>query len=160
MLIIIYSVIALLFFLIGIKHINFRRYYSTLLMMSYLRFLEQYIIVHVIEMWEYKNLPLPMSQVISVPMTLDLSIYPLLAYLFIKFVPGRRIYTFIYYLLFPLTMVGVESSLIWGGYLEHQYEWNFLLSYYLAFATFLVIHWQYKLFLKTGWHPQNNPPMV
>lgn len=156
MIIIIYSVIALLFFLIRRGHIDFRQYYSTLLMMSYLRFLEQYILVHILQVWEYQNLPLPLAQVISVPITLDITIYPLLAYFFIKFVPEKPINTLIYYLVFPFTLLGIETSLVWGGFIEHHKEWNFLFSYYLAFCTFLIVHWQYRLFLKTGWYPRKS----
>lgn len=151
-LITLYTVFALLFFLVWRKRIDFRQYYSTLLMMSYLRFLEQYIIIYMLKVWEYKHLPLPFSKVVGVPMTLDLTIYPLLAYLFILFVPDKPIMTLIYYFIYPFTLLIIEVSLVWQGFLEHQNGWNFIFSYYVAFCTFLVVHWQYRLFLKTGWY--------
>ncbi|MGO4890369.1 CBO0543 family protein [Anaerobacillus sp. MEB173] len=153
MLILIYSTIAILFFLMWRKRIDFRHYYSTLLTISYLRFLEQFILVHILEVWEYDNLPLPVASTIGAPILLNITFFPLLAYFFIKYIPKSRLKILVYYFLWAFILLGVETSLIWTNYLEHKKEWNYLFSYYLAFSTFVVVHWQYKLFLTTGWYP-------
>ncbi len=158
MLLITFSVIALLIFLILKKQMDFRLYYSTMLMISYLRFLEQYILVYMVEVWKYEHLPLPLSTVIGVPVTLDITIYPLLGYLFIKFLPINKISIILYISIFSVALLGIEASLVFWGNLEHLKNWNFLLSYYLAIGTLLVVYWQYKLFLKTGWYEKQELP--
>lgn len=159
MLITIYAIIAILIFLILGKKIDFRRYYSTLLTICYLRFLEQFVLVYMLNVWEYDNLPLPLSSIINVPVLMDITLYPLLAYFFIQYIPEKPLRIFAYYFLFSFTLLGLEASLVWADYLVHKKEWNYIFSYYLSFVTFLIIHWQYKLFLQTGWYT-NSPRKI
>lgn len=156
MLIIVYAVISVCFFLFWAEQSKFREYYSSLLCISYLRFLEQYILVYIFEVWEYKNLPTPLAQIIGVPILLDVTLFPLLGYLMIHFSYRKVSHTVKSHFLWAAAILLVECTMLGAGHLEHQRYWNFILSYLLALATVIIIHLQYKLFLRTGWYTDHH----
>jgi hypothetical protein len=75
-----YSAISIFFFLFWADRTRLRKYYSALLTINYLRFLEQYVFVYVLKVWEYKHLPIHRAKVIDVPILLDVTLFPMLGY--------------------------------------------------------------------------------
>lgn len=124
-------------------------------MISYLRFLEQYILIYVLKVWKYKQLPSPLAKVIDVPILLDVTFYPMVGYLFIHYLHSKSVHLMTYYLLWSLTVWGVEYTIVLSGMLEHVKYWNLIFSYFLVLATLIMVHLQYKLFLRTGWYQTN-----
>lgn len=147
-LIIIYAVISVVFFIFRAERSKLREYYSTLLCISYLRFLEQYILIYIYEVWEYEHLPTPLANIIGVPILLDITLFPMLGYLFIQYKTKKWSYNFIW----AIILTGIEATMVWSGMLEHHKYWNFVWSYLLALATVFITHFQYQLFLRTGWY--------
>lgn len=155
-LILFYAVISVCFFLFWADRSKFPRYYSSLLSISYLRFLEQYILVYVFKLWEYEHLPTPLAKIIGVPILLDVTLFPMLGYLFIHCTSKKGENTIIYQLVWAMVLTGVEATMVGSGMLRHLQYWNFGCSYVLALATIIIIHLQYQLFLRTGWY-QSDP---
>ncbi|MBP1935074.1 CBO0543 family protein [Ammoniphilus resinae] len=148
MLILFYSIISVYFFLFLADRSKFREYYSSLLCISYLRFLEQYLLVYVLKVWEYHHLPLPLAKVSGVPILLDVTFYPMVGYLMIHYSNRLLNKRMIHYLIWGAILTFVEFTMVWTGMLEHQKYWNFAASFLLAIATVVIIHGQYRLFLK------------
>ncbi|WP_134704891.1 CBO0543 family protein [Ammoniphilus sp. YIM 78166] len=152
MLSILYAIISVCFFLFWAKRSKLREYYSSLLCISYLRFLEQYILVYILKVWEYKDLPTPLAQIIGVPILLDVTLFPMLGYLMIHYSYRKFSNTVKSHLIWATAILFVECTMLGAGHLEHHRYWNFMLSYLLALATVIIIYLQYKLFLRTGWY--------
>jgi len=153
MLIIFYTIISVCFFLFVADRSKFREYYSSLLCITYLRFLEQYLLVYILKVWEYDHLPTPFAKIIGVPFLLDVTLFPMLGYLIIHYSNRSANKRMLYYLIWGVVLTFVESTMVWTGLLEHQKSWNFTATFLLAMATVVIIHGQYRLFLKTGWFP-------
>ncbi|MEW9672473.1 CBO0543 family protein [Ammoniphilus sp. 3BR4] len=145
MLIIFYAAISVCFFLFRVERSKWREYYSTLLSASYLRFLEQYVLVYILKVWEYENLPTPLAKIIGVPILLDVTLFPVLGYLIVHYMKEKRAAK--KYFLPAAILTIVEGTMVWSGMLEHHRYWNFVYSYFLALATVIFLHYQYKLFM-------------
>jgi len=153
MLIIFYTIISVCFFLFVADRSKFQEYYSSLLCITYLRFLEQYLFVYILKVWEYDHLPSALGKIIGVPIILDVTLFPMLGYLMIYYSNRSTNKRVIHYLIWGVVLALVEYSMVWTEMLEHRKYWNFAASFLLAMATVVIIHGQYRVFLKTGWFP-------
>ena len=147
MLILFYTIISVCFFLFLAYRSKFREYYSSLLCMCYLRFLEQYLLVYVLKVWEYHHLPSPLAKIIGVPVLLDVTFFPAVGYLIIHYANRSTNKWMIHSFIWGAFLTFVESTMVWSGMLEHTKYWNMAASFLLAIATVAMIHWQYRVFL-------------
>jgi hypothetical protein len=122
-----------------------RELYSSALAGSYVRLMMQYIGGEKLRLWEYKNLPFSLSEKVQVPFTLDFSVYPIAAYLFIQFMPKDPFQIVRHYILYVGGAVLYEMLLIAGGFII-LHHWNHFLSILFFLTWAVLIHWHYIIF--------------
>jgi hypothetical protein len=142
----------LAFFFISLFHVlgdysRIRELYSSALAGSYVRLLMQYIGSEEYRLWEYKELPWPMTTEIQIPFLLDFTVYPVAAYLFIQYMPKPLRRKVLYYLGWIAGGVGIEILLHWSNHMEFH-RWNYGYSFLLFTLMALLVDGQYRLFRK------------
>lgn len=145
-------VIILVFVFISLFHVfgdysRMRELYSSALTGSYVRLMMQYVGSDAYSLWEYKDLPWPMSEETQIPFSLDFTVYPIAAYLFMQYMPENKRKKIIYYLLWIIGGLGIEMLLSWSGHMVFH-KWNYGYSAILFLLMALLVEGQYRIFRK------------
>jgi hypothetical protein len=145
-------ILFFIFISIAIFHIwgdrsRIRELYSSAITGSYVRLIMQYVGSEQLKLWEYKDLPLPMSDDMQIPFSLDFTVYPIAAYLFMQYMPASLNKKVLYYLIWVSGAVGLEMILVWSDHIVLN-EWKHGYSFFFFIIWAILVEWQYRVFRK------------
>ncbi len=134
------ELIALLIFF---KFADLKRYRELLPIVftgAYLRFLDHYIVIDWLELWEIHG---ALNSVLWLPMSADLTIWPVVTYLFIQYLPQKKVW--LYILTWSTLMYVYVRVLFWVDLYSAKGNWHpiILAIFMLVFFTLLLIIWNW-----------------
>lgn len=116
--------------------------YGAVIYTSFLGLFSDLIMVHY-QLWSYNGLPYPLY---SIPLALDFSIYPVVAFLFTQTLPDtwRQIGTRAF--LWTLPSIFFEYVTIKMGNMEHHQWWNLWWSFGADLVIYMSIAMVYRTY--------------
>lgn len=99
------------------------------------------------QLWSYQDKPLSGH---IVPLVLDFGIYPVVAYLFIQYLPltrRKRIYWIVYW---TFGAILLEYVYLKWGLIQHHKWWSLWMSYFSDWIIFVLFILQYQYYAKAA----------
>lgn len=125
---------------------RFREMYPSLLFMIYFRFTGQYILVDILHLWTYKKLPTAFSQLMNIPVFVDLFFYPAMGYLYVQYYPKTRPARLMYAIAWASAFTINEQIAVRGGTIEQQASWHPFLSFLFFMLMLVLLILQHKFY--------------
>ncbi|MGO4890368.1 CBO0543 family protein [Anaerobacillus sp. MEB173] len=97
------------------------------------------------ELWSYEDPPLASK---SVKLFLDFGIYPVVAFLFIQFIPEKLTKKIIYTAVWVVCAIIFEYFYLKYGLIKHHLWWNLWMSFFADGIIFAFIYIQYCFYAR------------
>lgn len=105
------------------------------------------LIMEEYQLWSYRDKPLSHH---GVPLVLDFGVYPVVAYLFMQYLPQtlwKRIYWILYW---TLGAILLEYVYLKWGLIQHHQWWSLWISYVSDWIIFILLILQYQYYAKAA----------
>jgi len=103
------------------------------------------LIMEEYELWSYHDEPLSGSMV---PLFLDFGIYPVVAFLFMQFLPQTWMKRFWWIFFWSLGSILLEYAYLKLGLMQHHKWWTLWVSYISDWVIFVLFILQYQFYAK------------
>lgn len=130
-----YEIIAILIFWRFADRSRLRELLPVVLTGSFLRYLEHYVLIDWLQIW---TLPGPPWKELWLPITADLTIWPVSVYLFVQYLPSRK--RWLYIAFWSLMMTLYLKSLKLLGVLSKGEHWTIYHTYLVVTSYFWIIY--------------------
>ncbi|HEU4962579.1 MAG TPA: CBO0543 family protein [Bacilli bacterium] len=140
------SAIGLLTFWLFCDKSRWRELYPSAMFMTYVRFVEQYILVEILHVWTYDNLTNPFSSYMNTPVIVDLFFYSSMGYLFVQKWPLRRPARLFYVVGWALLFTIDEYIAVLHGTIKFKAPWGVFESFMLFVTALVLLVIQYEFY--------------
>lgn len=147
MAIFLFEVLALMFFWKLADISRFKELVPIILTGVFIRFLQHYIIVEWFQFWDF---PGAKWKMIWIPISADLTFWPVVSYLFIQYLPKER--HLLYVSIWTIGMLVYLQVLMWLDVFSFRKGWN------LGFAGIMMFLWFGAIYLVARWLSQQPSP--